>query len=71
MAKTIEITDTSDICNMSVSSHKFELEDVGAFFMGLLSTSKRNVISFFIYYGILSNVGKYKSTEYYEMLLLL
>lgn len=56
---------------MSVSSHKFELEDVGAFFMGLLSTSKRNVISFFIYYGILSNVGKYKSTEYYEMLLLL
>lgn len=65
------MTDTSDTCNMSVSSHKSELEDVGAFFMGLLSTSKINVVSFFISYEILSNVGKYRSTEYYEILLLL
>lgn len=32
LARTTEITDTSEICDMSVSSNESELQDVGVFY---------------------------------------
>lgn len=40
--RTIKITDTSELCHMSVSSNESVLGNVGAFFMSLLSTPQRN-----------------------------